>query len=169
MRIVFFGTSSFAVPSLEQLVKAGHELAACVTQPDRPQGRGLRVEPSPVKQAAQRLKLRIIQPDRPAAELIRPLAPALGVVIAYGRLIPEELLRVPPHGMIGVHPSLLPKYRGAAPVQWAVLNGEQETGVTIFRLAPALDAGEIIRQHATPITPEETSEDRKSTRLNSSH
>ncbi len=184
MRVLFFGTSAFAVPSLEQLVHSRHVIVQCVTQPDRPRGRGLKREPSPVKQAAERLRVPLSQPERlgsridpstrpgglardsaPQAErkvpralpvgLHEALAPDVGVVAAYGKLIPSELLHVPRHGMLGVHPSLLPKFRGAAPVAWALLQGEQETGVTIFRLNERLDAGEMVHQERVPMSPTE--------------
>lgn len=155
MRIIFFGTSSFAVPSLEGLVSRKHTVVLCVTQPDRPRGRGLRLEPSPVKQAAVRLELPLAQPERLTRAMCEPLRAELGVAMAYGRLIGRELLTLPAHGMIGVHPSLLPAYRGAAPVAWALLNGEATTGVTIFRLSERLDAGEIMSQRSVPVLPED--------------
>lgn len=151
MRVIFFGTSAFAVPSLERLAASAHPVVACVAQPDRPQGRGLAVEPSPVKSAALRLGLPLLQPDRLEAITVEPLQPDLGVVAAYGKLIPRPLLGLPRHGMVGVHPSLLPKYRGAAPVAWALLNGERTTGVTIFRLDDRLDAGELVSQRTVEI------------------
>ena len=155
MRIMFFGTSAFAVPSLEQVVGARHTVVLCVTQPDRPQGRGLGVEPSPVKQAALRLELPLAQPERLDASAFQSLQPDIGVVVAYGKLIRRELLDLPRHGMLGVHPSLLPKHRGAAPVAWALLNGDQETGVTIFRLNERLDAGALLRQRRVSIGSDE--------------
>ena len=158
MRALFFGTSAFAVPSLERVVEAGHTILGCVTQPDRPQGRGLQPQPSPVKQAAQRLGLPLFQPEKPSADEYGALRPEIGIVIAYGHIIQPSLLALPPQGMLGVHPSLLPKYRGAAPVAWAILNGETTTGVTIFRLVHALDAGDILRQRSVPIQPQETCE-----------
>ena len=157
MRVIFFGTAEFAVPSLEQLAnaKSGQTVVMCVTQPDRPRGRGLTVEPSPVKRAAERLGLPLMQPARLAAAVFQALAPEVGVVAAYGQLIPREVLALPTHGMLGVHPSLLPKYRGAAPVAWAILNGESTTGVTIFRLNELLDAGEILSEQTVVIEPGE--------------
>ena len=131
---MFFGTSEFAVPSLERLAADGHAVVLCVTQPDRPQGRGLKVEPSPVKRAALRLTLPLLQPERLRGDFDGADTPEVGVVAAYGQLIPSGLLRRPTHGMLGVHPSLLTKYHGAAPVAWAILNGESETGVSLFRL-----------------------------------
>lgn len=154
MRLIFFGTSAFAVPSLKA-VAARHQVVMCVTQPDRPQGRGLGLEPSPVKQAALELGVPLSQPDRPQAGAWRALKPDIGVVIAYGHIIRRELLELPAHGMVGVHPSLLPKYRGAAPVPWALLHGETTTGVTIFRLSERLDDGDVIVQETVAIEPRE--------------
>ena len=153
MRIIFFGTAEFAVPSLEALAAAasGQTVVMCVTQPDRPKGRGLGIEPSPVKQAAVRLGLPLMQPARLVSSLFQSLQPEVGVVAAYGQLISREVLALPAQGMLGVHPSLLPKYRGAAPVAWAILNGESTTGVTIFRLNERLDAGAMLVQQTVPI------------------
>ena len=158
MRVIFFGTSEFAVPSLEQLLAHQHEVVLCVTQPDRPQGRGLAPAPSPVKRAAIQLNLPLAQPERPQRTLLEPLRPDVGVAAAYGELIGPELLELPRQGMLGVHPSLLPKYRGAAPVAWAILNGETATGVTIFQLDERLDAGDILVQRTLQIEPGETAE-----------
>ena len=160
MRIIFFGTAEFAVPSLERLASAasGQTVVMCVTQPDRPQGRGLGVEPSPVKRTAERLGLPLLQPARLQAALFETLQPEVGVVAAYGRLIPGDLLALPPQGMLGVHPSLLPKYRGAAPVAWAILSGETTTGVTIFRLNERLDAGEMLSQQPVALEAGEDAE-----------
>lgn len=158
MQVIFFGTAAFAVPSLEQLVTHGHTVEMCVTQPDRPQGRGLRREPSPVKRAALQLGLPLSQPERLHGGLFEGLHPDIGVVIAYGTLIRPDLLALPAHGMLGVHPSLLPAYRGAAPVAWALLNGETTTGVTIFRLSERLDAGDILSRQTVTIEAEEDAE-----------
>jgi methionyl-tRNA formyltransferase len=158
MRVIFFGTADFAVPSLERLAGDRHIIVMCVTQPDRPQGRGLAPAPSPVKRAATTLGVLLSQPERPRAELFQSLQPDVGVVIAYGQLIRNDLLTLPSHGMFGVHPSLLPKYRGAAPVAWALLNGETTTGVSIFRLTERLDAGEIASQQPVTIDPQEDAE-----------
>ena len=155
MRVIFFGTSEFAVPCLEQLGAAGHDVVQCVTQPDRPQGRGLAPEPSPVKRAAIRLGLSVAQPERLEDGQFEGFDADVGVAVAYGQLIPGEFLGLPRHGVLGVHPSLLPKYRGAAPVAWAILNGETVTGVTIFRLTKRLDAGQILSRQVTPIAPGE--------------
>ncbi len=158
MRVIFFGTSEFAVDSLEALVARRHRLDLCVTQPDRPQGRGLEVVFSPVKQAAQRLGVPLLQPERLHAALFASLRFDVGVVVAYGKLLRQEVLSLPRHGMLGVHPSLLPKYRGAAPIAWSLLNGETATGVTIFRLSEALDAGDILSQQMVTIEPGENAE-----------
>lgn len=155
MRVIFFGTSEFAVPSLERLARSSHEVALCVTPPDRPQGRGLRREPSPVKRAAERLGLPLAQPERLDARACEGRAAEVGVVAAYGRLVARGVLDAFPRGMVGVHPSLLPKYRGAAPVAWALLNGETRTGLTIFRMNERLDAGELILQEPVAIEPQE--------------
>ena len=155
MRILFFGTSEFAVPSLEQLVTAHNTVVMCVTQPDRPQGRGRRLEASPVKRAAARLGVPLMQPERLERRLFEGLEADVGVVVAFGKLLRRDLLALPSHGLIGVHPSLLPAYRGAAPIHRALLNGETTTGVTVFQLNEALDAGAILSQQAVAIEPEE--------------
>jgi len=154
VRLVFFGTATFAVPSLEAAA-ARHRVSLCVTRPDRPRGRGRSPGPSPVKEAALRMGLSVAQPERLEVGALGSERPEAGIVAAYGRLIPPELLRLPRHGMLGVHPSLLPRYRGAAPVAWAILNGEATTGVSIFRLSEELDAGEIITQRSVAIEPGE--------------
>ena len=158
MRIVFYGTSAFAVPSLDRLIAQGYRVLQCVTQPDQPQGRGLQPQPSPVKAAAARLGVPVEAPTdltaAPAAS--RALQPDAGVVVSYGRLIPPPLLGAPRHGMLGVHPSLLPRYRGASPMVWALLNGDAVTGVTIFRLNERMDAGDILVRREAPIGARET-------------
>ncbi len=158
MRVIFVGTAAFAIPSLKRLAASRHTVALCVTQPDRPQGRGLSLSPSPVKCAAQEYGLPLSQPERLRADLFASVHPDVGVVAAYGQLIRKDLLALPPHGMLGVHPSLLPTYRGAAPVAWALLNGETATGITIFRLSERLDAGEIASQRTVAIEPGEDAE-----------
>ena len=157
MKVIFFGTAPFAVPSLEAVV-ARHQVAVCVTQPDRPQGRGLKPQASPVKRAADAAGIPVIQSGRLRRADCDAYPADVGVVAAYGQLLPADVLTLPPLGMLGVHPSLLPKYRGAAPVAWALLNGDATTGVTIFRLTEALDAGEILLQESVAIAPEEDSE-----------
>ena len=162
MVIVFFGTPSFAVPSLEHLIASGHDVRGVVTQPDRPRGRGQKVLETPVKAAALQHGLPVFQPPRLRdADVVGTLAqwaPDLGVVVAYGKLIPRELLQLPRFGMINVHASLLPKYRGASPVHRAIMAGERETGVTIMQVADALDAGDMFARAARPIGPDDTSD-----------
>ena len=160
MRILFMGTPDFAVPSLEALVAAGHTVCGVFTQPDKPKNRGMKLQPPPVKVCAQAHGIPVYQPvklrDGSALALIRELAPELIVVAAYGRILPDDILAAPEKGCINVHSSLLPRYRGAAPINWAILNGDRETGVTIMHMAHDLDAGDIILQRATPIGPDET-------------
>lgn len=162
MRIVFMGTPDFAVPSLKQLIQDGHEIAGVYTQPDKPKNRGMKLMPPPVKVVAQAHNLPVFQPktlrDEDVQRELAELAPELVVVAAYGKLLPKAVLELPALGCINVHSSLLPKYRGAAPINWAILNGEQETGVTIMHMAEALDAGDIILQAATPIDQNESVE-----------
>lgn len=163
MRIVFMGTPDFAVPSLEALVSAGHQVCGVFSQPDKPVGRHQgKLRPTPVKVCAQAHGIPVFQPvklrDGTALTLLRELAPELIVVAAYGRILPDDILALPPSGCVNVHSSLLPKYRGAAPINWAVINGDAETGVTIMHMASELDAGDIIAQISTPIGPEETAE-----------
>ncbi len=153
------GTPDFAVPSLEALVAGGHEVIGVFTQPDKPKNRGHKMTFSPVKECAISLELPVFQPlsmrEDAAAELVRGLAPELIVVAAYGQILPERVLNIPRYGSINVHSSLLPKYRGAAPINWAILNGETVTGVTIMYMAKKLDAGDIILSRETEIGPEE--------------
>ena len=162
MRVLFMGTPDFAVPSLEALVRAGYEVCGVFTQPDKPKNRGMKLVAPPVKQKAQELKLPVYQPEKlrdgTALEQIRELAPELIVVAAYGRILPDAILEFPRLGCINVHSSLLPKYRGAAPIHWAMLNGEEETGVTIMHMVSELDAGDIIMQEKTSIDKDETVE-----------
>jgi len=163
MRIVFFGTPEFAVPSLEGLIASSHDVVGVVTQPDRPRGRGQRVTGSPVKMTALTHNVPIIQPNRlrdpEVGHQLTTWAPDLGVVAAYGRLIPEDMLLIPRLGMINVHASLLPQYRGAAPVHRAVMDGVKETGVTIMRMVPALDAGAMLSTVTRRVDPDETSDE----------
>lgn len=162
MRIVFMGTPEFAVPSLNQLIQDGHNIVGVYTQPDKPKNRGMKLTPPPVKVVAQANHLPVFQPktlkDEAVQQELAALAPELIVVAAYGKLLPKAVLELPEKGCINVHSSLLPKYRGAAPINWAMLNGEPETGVTIMHMAAELDAGDIILQAATPIHPEEDAE-----------
>ena len=161
MRIVFLGTPDFAAASLRALLEDGQELAAVFTQPDRPRGRGMQLSPSPVKELALERGLPVYQPetfkDGEPTRLLRALAPELVVAVAYGRLLPEDFLAVAPYGSINLHGSLLPRYRGAAPIQWAVLNGDEITGVTVQHMAREMDAGDVISRRETPIGEFETS------------
>ncbi|HEX9393368.1 MAG TPA: methionyl-tRNA formyltransferase [Gemmatimonadales bacterium] len=151
MRVVFFGTPDFAVPSLLALIGEGFDVVAAVTQPDKPQGRSRStlVAP-PVKVAAQAEDVAVLQPARPTGaefyRTIRDLAPEVGVVVAYGHILKPDLLAIPPRGMVNVHPSLLPELRGAAPVEWAILNGLEKTGVTIMQMGEGLDSGPVLHQ-----------------------
>jgi methionyl-tRNA formyltransferase len=160
VKIVFLGSGTFAIPSLQALVEAGHEVAAVVTQPDREKGRGLALQPPPVKPAAEALGLRVLQPPRirapEALEALRALSPELQVVVAYGQILPRAVIDVAPRGTINVHSSLLPRYRGAAPIHWAILNGDAETGVTTMLIDEGLDTGPVLLSRATPIRADET-------------
>jgi methionyl-tRNA formyltransferase len=160
VRVAFFGTPEFAVPSLEQVLAAS-EVVVVVTRQDRPRGRGLRVTPPPVAEIATRYALEVLQPpslrDPAFLRRLREIAPELLVAVAFGRLIPPDVLEIPPRGGINLHPSLLPRYRGAAPIPRAIAAGETETGVTVLYLAPELDAGDIILQRLVPIDPTDTS------------
>ena len=160
MRVVFWATATFALPSLRGLAEAGHEIAAVVTQPDRPAGRGRRPRPTPVKLAALEAGYSVLTPERPdragfLAEL-RALRPDLSVVAAYGHFLSREALDLPVLGSINVHASLLPELRGAAPVNWAIARGHRLTGVTVMRMVRAMDAGPILHQEETEILPDET-------------
>ncbi len=160
MRLIFFGTPEFAVPSLEAVVSAGHQVLAVITQPDRPAGRGRVPTPPPIRTAAMRLGLPVHQPEqirRPEfVDWLRGLAPEVMVVVGYGKIIPQSIIDIPRHGIVNVHASLLPKYRGAAPIEWAIAHGETHTGVTTMRIDAGLDTGDILLQRATPIQEEET-------------
>lgn len=160
MRVVFFGTSGFALPALQQLDASDHAVLLVVTQPARPAGRGRRLRPSPVQRLAERLKIEVAFPDRPNdpafAERLRDLDADIGVLVAYGHILRPTLLTVFRLGFINLHPSLLPRYRGAAPVQRALLNGETETGISVIRMDARVDAGAVLVQQAVPIDPLET-------------
>lgn len=160
MRILFWGTPEFAVPSLRALDDEGFNVVGVVTQPDRPAGRGRRLTPSAVKEVALALDLDVITPDRPRGEdflaAIRAFKPDISVVVAYGHILKREVLDVPGLGSINVHASLLPALRGAAPINWAIARGHDETGVTIMRMVEAMDAGPILRQVSEPILIDET-------------
>jgi len=151
VRVAFFGTPDFAVPSLEALTGEGFDVLAVVTQPDRPRGRSRsQLEPPPVKLSAQAEDIPVLQPERPTEPAfvarLRELAPDVGVVVAYGHILKPELLAIPKHGMVNVHPSLLPELRGAAPIEWAIINGLTKTGVTVMQLDAGMDSGPILHQ-----------------------
>jgi methionyl-tRNA formyltransferase len=163
MILVFCGTPRFAVPTLEKLVKAGHTVTLVVTQPDRPRGRGMEVTVSPVKESALRLGLPITQPDRIKINdefrtQLATLRPDAIIVVGYGRIIPQWMIDLPRLGNLNLHASLLPKYRGAAPIQWAIANGESITGVTTMRIDAGLDTGDILLQRELPIESDDTAE-----------
>ncbi|HET6836914.1 MAG TPA: methionyl-tRNA formyltransferase [Gemmatimonadales bacterium] len=161
MRIVFFGTPDFAVASFQALVQGRFSVTGVVTQPDKPQGRSRsELVPPPLKVAAQSAGIPVLQPVRPVGDVfttsLRRLEPELGVVVAYGHILRPDVLSIPPRGMINVHASLLPRYRGAAPVQHAILRGESETGISIMQMEAGLDSGPVLHRVATPIEPHET-------------
>ena len=160
MRLLFMGTPSFAVPTLEKLLSSRHRVSGVFTQPDRPSGRGRRITPCPIKQVALHRGLPVYQPDRLASEewrvLVETTADAL-VVVAYGKILPPWLFTLPPFGAVNVHASLLPRYRGAAPIPWAIVRGETRTGVTTMRIDRGMDTGDLLLQKAATIGPEETS------------
>ena len=163
LRVVFFGTPAFAVPTLEALIRSRHQVAGVISQPDRPKGRGQQLLLTPTHVVAARHGLPVLQPTKIREEgflqAIRALHPDLGVVVAFGRILPDALLAIPRLGMINVHASLLPRYRGAAPIQRAVLAGDTETGVTIMRVETELDAGPMFSKATLPIPPDATSGD----------
>jgi methionyl-tRNA formyltransferase len=163
MLLVFCGTPQFAVPALEELVEAGHSVPLVVTQPDRPRGRGMEVAVSPVKGAAMRLGIAVVQPatiknNAEFRDQLAAIAPDAIIVVGYGRIIPQWMIDLPRFGNLNLHASLLPKYRGAAPIQWAIANGESVTGVTTMRIDAGLDTGDILMQREMPIGPEDTAE-----------
>src|SRR6202035_5686317 len=159
MELIFLGTPSFAVPTLERIVQAGHRVLAVFTQPDRPKGRGGELAASPVKASALRFSLPVDQPERirrpEPVEQLKQMQPDAMVVVGYGQIIPQSIIDIPRHGIINVHGSLLPKYRGAAPIQWAIANGEKRTGITTMRIDAGLDTGEMLLKWETEIGPEE--------------
>lgn len=160
MKIVFMGTPDFAVPCLQRLIDMGQDIAGVFTQPDKPKGRGYQMMPPPVKELALKHNLPVFQPakmrDGEALSIIKELAPDLIVVVAYGKILPKDILDAPKLGCINVHGSLLPKYRGAGPIQWSIINGEEVTGVTTMFMAEGLDTGDMILKMETPIGEEET-------------
>ncbi|MBE5852304.1 MAG: methionyl-tRNA formyltransferase [Lachnospiraceae bacterium] len=162
MKVVFMGTPDFSVGALEALVKAGHEVTAVVTQPDRQKGRSLEMSFSPVKECALRYELPVFQPEKiktaEAVEVLRGYEADIFVVAAFGQILSKEILEMPKYGCINIHASLLPKYRGAAPIQWAILNGDAITGVTIMQMNEGLDTGDILTTKEVEISAEETGE-----------
>jgi methionyl-tRNA formyltransferase len=161
LRLVFMGTPEFACPTLQRLIERGDEIVAVVTQPDRPKGRGQQLAPPPVKVLAERHGIPVLQPAKVRApefiELVREMTPDLIVVVAFGQILPKALLDIPRNGCINVHASLLPRYRGAAPINWCIINGETETGVTTMQMDVGLDTGDMLVKRSTPIDPDEDS------------
>lgn len=162
MKIVFMGTPDFARDSLSAIYDAGHEITAVVTVPDKPKGRGMKLIPCEVKEYAIEKNIKVYQPEKlrenkEIADTLKDINPDVICVVAYGKIIPKEILEIPKYGCVNVHPSLLPQYRGSAPIQWAILNGDKETGVTTMYLDEGMDSGDIILQTKTPIDKDETS------------
>ncbi|MCX5854201.1 MAG: methionyl-tRNA formyltransferase [Deltaproteobacteria bacterium] len=159
-KILFMGTPDFSVPSLKMLISHGHSIVGVMTQPDRPKGRGQTVSPTPVKVVGEHHHLTVFQPDKlrspECLDLFRTLSPDLVIVAAFGQVLPREMIEGPGMGCINVHPSLLPKYRGAAPINWSLIRGETKTGVTIMLMDEGLDTGDILTQEKTMIGPDET-------------
>lgn len=160
MKVIFMGTPDFAVGTLHALAESEHEILAVVTQPDKPKGRGKALQPTPVKEEALRYGIPVYQPKKVREEefqaVLRELNPDLIVVVAFGQLIPKSILELPRYGCVNVHASLLPKYRGAAPIQWAVIDGEKESGVTIMKMDEGLDTGDMIAKAVVPLAADET-------------
>ena len=162
MKIVFMGTPDFARDSLEAIYNAKHEIPAVVTVPDKPKGRGMKLIPCEVKEYAVEKNIKVYQPEKlrenkEIVNILKDINPDVICVVAYGKIIPKEILEIPKYGCVNVHPSLLPQYRGSAPIQWAILNGDKETGVTTMYLDEGMDSGDIILQTKTPIDKDETS------------
>lgn len=160
MRIVFMGTPDFSVPTLEALVEAGHEVVGVVTQPDKPKGRGKAVLMTPVKEKAIELSIPVYQPvkarEESFIETLRKINPDVCVVIAFGQILPKAILDIPRYGCVNIHASLLPRYRGAAPLQWVVLNGEKETGITTMMMDVGMDTGDMLEKTVVPMDRKET-------------
>ena len=160
MKLVFMGTPDFAVPCLEELIKAGHEIVGVFTQPDKPVGRKRVMTPPPVKVCAEKNGITVYQPDSVRTEeslsLMKELNPDCVVVVAYGKIIPSEMLKLPKLGFVNVHGSLLPKYRGAAPIQWSIIDGEKKTGVTTMQMDDGIDTGDMLEVSETEIGENET-------------
>ena len=162
MKIVFMGTPDFARDSLSAIYDAGHEIPAVVTVPDKPKGRGMKLIPCEVKEYAVEKNIKVYQPEKlrenkEIVDILKDINPDVICVVSYGKIIPKEILKIPKYGCVNVHPSLLPQYRGSAPIQWAILNGDKETGVTTMYLDEGMDSGDIILQTKTPIDKDETS------------
>jgi methionyl-tRNA formyltransferase len=159
-RLIFMGTPQFAVPTLEALIEKGHKILAVVTQPDRPKGRGRKRVPSPVKELAVTHQIKLLQPQKVSddhfCDQIREMEPDMAIVVAFGQILKKNLLTIPGWGVINIHASLLPKYRGAAPIEWAILNSESKTGLTVMRMDEGLDTGPILFQKEVPILEDET-------------
>jgi methionyl-tRNA formyltransferase len=159
-KLIFMGTPQFAVPTLQALIEKGHEILAVVTQPDRPKGRGRKQVPSPVKELAAAHQIKVLQPQKVSddhfCDQIREMEPDMAIVVAFGQLLKKNLLTIPGWGVINIHASLLPKYRGAAPIQWAILNNESKTGLTVMRMDEGLDTGPILFQKEVTILEDET-------------
>lgn len=162
MRVVFMGTPDFAVGALESLIEAGHQVTAVVTQPDKPKGRGKELQMTPIKVCAQKHGIPVFQPvkirEPEAVETLRSYQADIFVVAAFGQILPEEILSMPRYGCVNIHASLLPKYRGAGPIQWAIINGEKITGVTIMRMDKGLDTGDMLFKTEVEIAPRETAD-----------
>ncbi len=160
MKIVFMGTPGLAAAVLDKLLRSGHQVLAVVTQPDRPKGRSKQVQFTPVKELAVQYNIPVYQPERVKQEgfysVLEELKPDIIVVAAFGQILPKNILELPEYGCINVHASLLPKYRGAAPIQWSIINGEEKTGITIMHMDPGIDTGDMIMQAEVPIDPKET-------------
>ena len=160
MRIVFMGTPDFSVPTLKALVEAGHDVAAVVTQPDKPKGRGKEMQMTPVKVQALEYKIPVYQPakvrDQAFIQVLREMDADVFVVIAFGQILPKDVLELPRYGCVNIHASLLPKYRGAAPIQWCVIDGEKETGITTMMMDVGLDTGDMLEKVVIPIGDKET-------------
>ncbi len=160
MRVIYMGTPDFAVYALKSIVEAGHEVVAVITQPDKPKGRSKALIPTPVKKQAMEYDIPVYQPekvrDEAIVDMIKEYAPEVIVVAAYGQILPESILNIPPYGCINIHASLLPKYRGAAPIEWSIIDGEEKTGVTTMYMEKGLDTGDMIEKVEIPIEANDT-------------
>lgn len=160
MKVIFMGTPEFSVPTLEKIIEGGHEVVAVVTQPDKPKGRGKEMQSTPVKEKALACQIPVYQPKRVKedafVEVLRELEPDVIVVIAFGQILSKAILEIPKYGCINVHASLLPKLRGSAPIQWAIINGETETGITTMFMDEGVDTGDMLMKKVIPVEPEET-------------